>query len=156
MKRTGKYKNFPELKAGDFVVCGNHTAYIVTGEGGYSLKESLDPTTPAVVDGFVDNMECLFADCNIICSLPELIPEAVFRPLGGLPITTYSLKTALRYWRSVNTAHDGRLVRVWSIDDDNAKELTVDEVSKLLGYKVKIVGSDKMTSKIPIKVNCPD
>lgn len=138
MNRTGKYKDFPELKAGDLVVCGNHTAYMVTGEGGYELVESSDPAVPAVVGGFVDNMERLFDDCNI-CELSQYVPEAVFRPLGGLPITTYSIKTAIRNWRSVSTAYDGRLVRVWSIDD--AKELTVDEVSKLLGYKVKIVGS---------------
>lgn len=33
MERTGKYEEFPALQPGDLVVCGKHTAYIVTNGG---------------------------------------------------------------------------------------------------------------------------
>ena len=140
MERTGKYEKFPVLQPGDVVVCGKHTAYIVAGEGGYKLRDSADPAEPAALVGFVDNFEKLFEGSNS-CRYREYIPEAVFRPSSGYAIQSGVISNMIADWRSVST-HNERFSRIWSIDDDNAKELTVDEVSKLLGYKVKIVGSE--------------
>lgn len=140
MERTGKYEKFPVLQPGDVVVCGKHAAYLVTHGGGYRLRESSDRATCASLVGYVNNMDNLFGDCGS-CESPQFIPEAVFRPYRGYTIPSGIISSMIADWRSVNTAHAETFSRIWSIDDDNAKELTMDEVSKLLGYKVKIVGS---------------
>lgn len=143
MERTGKYEKFPVLQPGDVVVCGKHTAYIVTHGGGYRLRESSDRAVCASLVGYANNLDSLFNDCAS-CEAPQYTPEAVFRPSSGHTISPGSISNMMADWRSVNTAHAEHaetFSRIWSIDD--VKELTVDEVSKLLGYKVKIVGSDK-------------
>lgn len=138
MERTGKYEKFPVLQPGDVVICGRHTAYIVTGEGGYKLTESSDTKREwAALVGYVDSLEHLYTDCDNYYE-PQYRPKAVFRPFKGYVIPSGSISTALTDWRIVRGK---KFERIWSIDDDNTKELTVDEVSKLLGYKVKIVGS---------------
>lgn len=138
MNRTGKYKDFPELKAGDLVVCGKHTAYIVTGEGGYKLIPANDKAFGAWLCAFADDFEKLL-DNIYDCNYRDYIPEAVFRPSSGYVIPPGIISNMIADWRSVST-HNERFSRIWSVDDDDTKELTVDEVSELLGYKVKIVG----------------
>lgn len=140
MERTGKYEKFPVLKAGDVVVCGKHTVYLVTHGGGYGLRESSDRAECAALVGYVNDLDNLFSDC-VNGGSPQYIPEVVFRPSCGYTIPSGIISNMIADWRSVNTAHVETFSRIWSIDD--AKELTVDEVSELLGYKVKIVGSDK-------------
>jgi hypothetical protein len=140
MERTGKYEKFPVLQPGDVVVCRKHTAYIVTHGGGYRLMESLDRAEWMSIVGYVNNLDRLFCDC-VSCEAPQYTPEAVFRPSSGYTIPTGIISNMIADWRLVNPAHGETFSRVWSIDD--VKELTVDEVSKLLGYKVKIVGSDE-------------
>lgn len=140
MNRVGKYEKFPVLEAGDVVVCGGHTAYIVTGEGGYVLRPPVGEHFNAGLCGYVDYFETLF-DNSDDGNYPEYIPEAVFRKSDGYTIPSGFIPKMMADWRSVNTDNIETFRRIWSIDDDNAKELTVDEVSKLLGYKVKIVGA---------------
>lgn len=141
MERIGKYENFPVLEAGDVVICGNHVAYIATGEGGYRFLISDSWTSNAVLCGHVDCFEKLFDTCYSGPYPAYNIPEAVFRRSSGCTIPSSIIPEMMVDWRSVNTANIEEFRRIWSIDDDSAKELTVDEVSKLLGYKVKIVGS---------------
>jgi hypothetical protein len=140
MERTGKYEKFPVLQPGDVVVCGGHTAYIVTGKGGYMFRSPAGECPDAVLCGYVEDFEDLLDDS---CSgeYQEYIPEAVFRRSGGHTIPAGFILKMIADWRSVGATTIETFSRVWSIDDDNAKELTVDEVSKLLGYKVKIVGA---------------
>ena len=137
MNRVGKYEKFPVLEAGDVVICYGHNAYIVTHGGGYKLRESSDSSENATLVEHVDNLEHLFRDCDSYYD-KQYRPEAVFRPYQGYSIPSGAISTALTDWRIVRGK---KFERIWSIDDDNTKELTVDEVSKLLGYKVKIVGS---------------
>lgn len=137
MERTGKYEKFPVLQPGDVVICGKHTAYIVTDGGGYKLMESADPKACAALVGYDSSLEHLFTDCDNYYDT-QYRPEAVFRPYKGLCIPSATISTALTDWRIVRGT---KFERIWSIDDDNAKELTVDQVSSLLGYNVKIVGS---------------
>lgn len=138
MERTGKYEKFPTLKSGDLVVCGEHTAYIVTGGGSYKLRESSDPDESAALVGHVGDLESL-----LDYGYPEYTPEAVFRPSKGFGISSYVISIALADWRDARIFFGERFSRIWSIDDDETKELTVDEVSEKLGYKIKIVGSAK-------------
>lgn len=138
MNRVDKYEKFPVLEAGDVVICKKHTAYIVTNGGGYKLVESSDPKECAALVGYVSSLEHLFTDCDSYYD-QQYCPEAVFRPFKGFSIPSGAIAAALADWRIVRGE---KFDRIWSADDDNAKELTVDEVSKLLGYKVKIVGSD--------------
>jgi hypothetical protein len=142
MERTGKYEKFPVLEAGDVVVCGMHTAYLVTGEGCYGFLPTSSNSFWAKLWSYADCVERLFDNCDS-CRLPEYTPEAVFRPSSGYVIPVDIISNMIEDWRSANAGNDERFSRIWSIDDDNSKELTVDEVSKLLGYKVKIVGSDE-------------
>lgn len=138
MNRVGKYEKFPVLKAGDVVICGKHTAYLVTGEGGYKLIPANDKAFGAWLCAFADDFGNLL-DNIYDCNRPDYIPEAVFRPAGGYVIPPGIISNIIKDWRAVST-HNERFSRIWSIDDDNVTELTVDEVSKLLGYRVKIVG----------------
>ena len=138
MERTGKYEKFPILEAGDVVVCGEHTAYLVIGKGGYMLRDSSNTQVPADLCTYITNIESLL---DSIGGYSTSKPMVVFRPSEGFIIPTGVISTALTDWRLVRTDNDERFERIWSIDDDDAKELTVDEVSKLLGYKVKIVGA---------------
>lgn len=147
MNRIGKYEKFPVLQPGDVVVCGGHTADIVTHGGGYKVRESTLSAACIELVGYSNNLERVFSDCDSSWCDPQYRPEAVFRPAKGLSIPVDFISNMIADWRSVgwravNAANMEEFRRIWSIDDDNAKELTVDEVSKLLGYKVKIVGSD--------------
>ncbi len=145
MNRVDKYEKFPVLQPGDVVVCGCHTAYIVTGEGGYRLQESTCSNGYAAMVGYANNLKRLFIDYDGYDD-PQYRPEVVFRPSSGYVIPPGIISNMIADWRSVgrlavDAANIETFRRIWSIDDDNTKELTIDEVSKLLGYKVKIVGS---------------
>lgn len=137
-----KFKNFPKLKEGDLVVCGKHNGFLVTDRGAYVLRIPSKVGVQAVeIDGNTSHPTDLL-ELNTEYPNDFYIPQAVFRPPAGKLIEWYDLMSMLTDYKEYITK-DTDYDCVWSQDIDEVKELTVDEVSEKLGYKVKIVGSDK-------------
>ena len=137
-----KFENFPELKEGDLVVCGRNNGYLVAGMGAYEVRYSSYSGIPTseIIGNTKNLMSILELDTDYINN--SYIPQAVFRPTADAMLSWIDLAVILKDYRtSVDTSSSYSCV--WCKDRDETKELTVDEVSKLLGYKVKIVGSDK-------------
>lgn len=137
-----KFEKFPELKEGDLVVCGRNSGYLVTGLGAYEVRFSNYNGIPAaaIVGTTKGLLSILELDTDYVND--SYIPQAVFRPDAGKMLSWINLADMLKDYRnSVNSGSEYSCV--WYKDRDEAKELTVDEVSKLLGYKVKIVEGNK-------------
>ena len=137
-----KFDDFPELKEGDLVVCGKRNGFLMTGRGAYVLEIFSDGNSDvAKITGNVANPK---NELELDSEYPNsfYVPQVVFRPPAGKLIDWDVLPSMLvdpEEWID----EDSDYTCVWSQDIDETKELTVDEVSELLGYKVKIVGSDK-------------
>lgn len=112
-----KYAGVPELEPGDIVRIGDRFYLHIQHNRVYRVQ-----------DNYV-------FDINF--SQPEtinnMVVEAVYRKVGGL-YTLSEIKAILRgsyeeepYWKR----------------HEPVKEMTVDEISKALGYKVKVVGDEK-------------
>lgn len=136
-----KFENFPELKEGDLVVCGKNNGYLITGLGAYALGVSSDESseTVKITGNTSDTLDIL--ELNTEYHNSFYIPQAVFRPSAGELINWHNLTGMLTGYEEYITTSNN-YTRVWSLDVDEVKELTVDEVSELLGYKVKIVGKE--------------
>ena len=136
-----KFKNFPELKEGDLVVCGSRKGFIMTGRGSYALgiHSELGLETVKITGNLTNPISVL--ELNTEYPDDSYIPQAVFRPCEGRLIDWYDLTAMLTDPKEYIT-EDLAYTCVWCKDRDEAAELTVDEVSKLLGYKVKIVGKE--------------
>lgn len=136
-----KFENFPELKEGDLVVCGQRNGFLITSRGAYVLGISSEVGSETVK--IIGNTETPISilELNTEYCNSFYIPQAVFRPPAGKMIEWYVLTDMLtdhKEW----IIEDADYTCVWSQDIDETKELTVDEVSELLGYKVKIVGKE--------------
>ena len=136
-----KFENFPVLKEGDLVVCGRNNGYLVTGLGAYEVLYSNHNGLPAsAIVGSTKNLMSIL-ELATDCINYYYIPQAVFRPNSDTMLSWIDLAVILKdYINSVDTSSSYSCV--WCKDRDETKDLTVDEVSKLLGYKVKIVGKE--------------
>ena len=118
----------PELKSGMIVeMCDGAFLHLVSA-GGDLLAEIVFPTEPGRYG--VRRREPLIPDCVA----PDFVARVWAPPRQRGYFTCPEICSALR----------GALVTciVWK-KPTPAKEMTVDEISKALGYKVKVVGSEK-------------
>lgn len=137
-----KFENFPKLKEGDLVVCGKHNGFLVTDRGSYMLRIPSKVGVCAIeIIGNTSHPKDML-ELNTEFSNSFYIPQAVFRPPACELIDWCDLTAMLTDHKNYITS-GGSCTCVWSQDIDEVKELTVNEVSELLGYKVKIVGEDK-------------
>lgn len=137
-----KFENFPELKEGDLIVCGKRNGFLMTGRGAYALSMALEAGSEMVkITGNTSNPINIL-ELNTEFSNSFYIPQAVFRPPACELIDCCDLIAMLTDHKNYITS-GGSCTCVWSQDTDETKELTVDEVSELLGYKVKIIGENK-------------
>ena len=136
-----KFENFPVLKEGDLVVCGKRNGFLMTGRGAYVLEIFSEGNSDvAKITENVANPKNVL-ELNAEYRNSFYIPQAVFRPPAGKLIDWYALPSMLTDPEEWIT-EDSDYTCVWSQGIDDAKELTVDEVSELLGYRVKIVGKE--------------
>lgn len=136
-----KFENFPKLKEGDLVVCGKNNGFLVTDRGSYMLStpSKMGVRTIEIIGSTSYPTDML--ELNTDYSNAFYIPQAVFRPPACMLIDWCDLTAMLTDHKKYIT-RGGSCTCVWSQDIDEVKELTVDEVSELLGYKVKIVGKE--------------
>jgi hypothetical protein len=112
-----KYSGVPELEPGDIVRIGDWFYIYVQDNWAYRVKDEYILGINLVQPETIDNRDV----------------EAVYRKVGGLHVLS-EIAAIFRgsyeeepYWKRPETV----------------KEMTVDEISKALGYKVKVVGDEK-------------
>ncbi len=117
---------FPKLETGDLVLYesldGKRRLMLVLPNGGhaYVLKGNGDVV--------LDSVDC---DLRYI----DTAALKVYRPTGDKPLDTYVIRYILA--GAVVPSHCAK--RIWSKPE--FVELTVDEISNKLGYKVKVIGN---------------
>lgn len=136
---VGRKSGVPKLLCGTVIKLDNGSYYLIEGPAGVPVEEAGDVCVVKL--SHKEAAFGVFMDCREVLQSYFPVDEIVaVYGLRGLIDGKYAAPSVGTLHDILNDKNDTLLL--WKCPDP-IKEMTVDEISKALGYKVKVVGSEK-------------
>lgn len=133
-----------DLRSGYVVEFRNGVKRLVTRSGMFThilLNPELGEWN-YLASGWRDDLTCIDDPFRKICDSESPYPKKSPRDYDIMKVWSL-IKRTERYYKACTAELEGRDL-LWEREPE-AKKLTVDEISKLLGYKVEVVGTGDLT-----------